>query len=106
VSAPRLERLRSLVAAQPDDPRARYFLATELFRAGDWEGAAEHFGVFIGLSGGDDGAAYRSLGASLERLGRREEAAEAYRSGIASALGHGHEGLAEELRGLLELLEG
>jgi Flp pilus assembly protein TadD len=101
VNAPRLERLKALVEAQPEDPRARYFLANELFRAEDWAGAAEQFGAYVALSGGDDGAAYRSLGLALERLGRREEAAAAYRTGIDSALAHGHDGLAAELRDLL-----
>ena len=105
MNAPRLDRLRALVEATPDDPRARYFLATELFRAEEWAGAAEHFGAFVRLSGGDDGAAYRSLGTALERLGRHAEAAEAYRRGIDSALAHGHAGLASELEDLLGELE-
>ena len=106
MNAPRLDRLRALVDGSPDDPRARYFLATELLRAEDWAGAAEHFGAYVRLSGGDDGAAYRSLGTALERLGRSDEAAEAYRRGVDSALAHGHAGLAEELRALLDDLEG
>ena len=106
MSPTRLDRLRALVETTPDDPRARYFLANELFRAEDWAGAAEHFAAFVRLSGGDDGAAYRSLGVALERLGRREEAADAYRRGVDSALAHGHAGLASELEELLGDLEG
>ena len=68
MNAPRLERLKALVEAQPDDPRARYFLANELFRAEDWAGAAEQFGAYVGLSGGDDGAAYRSLGLAHQQF--------------------------------------
>ena len=37
----RLEKLKEMAARFPDDPRARYFLAHELFRVEDWEGAAE-----------------------------------------------------------------
>jgi Flp pilus assembly protein TadD len=106
MNAPRLDRLRDMVARFPEDPRARYFLAHELFRAEDWAGAAEHFAVFVQLSGGDDGAAYKSLGTSLDRLGRRGEAASAYERGIASAMSHGHDGLAGELRELLAALPG
>jgi len=106
MNAPRIEKLKALVASQPDDPRARYFLANELFRAEDWEGAAEQLEAYLGLSGGDDGAAYRSLGLSLDRLGRKEPAADAYRRGIESALKHGHDGLAGELRDLLDELGG
>ena len=106
MNTPRLERLRALVDGSPDDARARYFLATELFRAEDWAGAAEHFGAYVRLSGGDDGAAYKSLGSSLERLGRNDEARDAYRRGIDSALAHNHAGLASELEELLGDLEG
>ena len=106
MNGPRIERLKALVASQPDDPRARYFLANELFRAEDWAGAAEQLEAYVGMSGGDDGAAYRSLGLALDRLGRRDEAAEAYRKGIESALKHGHDGLAGELRDLLDELQG
>ena len=104
MSAPRLERLRQLVEASPDDPRPRYFLASELLKVEDWSGAAEHFGEYVRLSGGDDGAAYRSLGSCLARLGRKDEAAQAYRRGIDSALAHGHSGLAAELEDLLGAL--
>jgi len=106
MSGPRIERLKALVASQPDDPRARYFLANELVRAEDWAGAAEQLEAYVRMSGGDDGAAYRSLGLALDRLGRRDDAAEAYRKGIESALKHSHDGLAGELRDLLDELQG
>ena len=105
MNTPRLDRLRALVEGSPDDARARYFLATELFRAEDWAGAAEHFAAYVRLSGGDDGAAYKSLGLALERLDRKGEAADAYRRGIESALAHNHAGLASELEDLLSDLE-
>lgn len=36
------------------------------------------------------------LGEALVKLGRREEAKEAYRKGIEAAYKHGHPGMAEE----------
>jgi TolA-binding protein len=103
-SGPRLEKFREMVARFPDDPRARYFLAHELFREQDWEGAAEHYEAYVGLKPGDEGSALKSLGLCRERLGRTEAAAQAYRQGIEAALANGHEGLAAEIRFLLEAL--
>lgn len=103
--APRLESLRAMVAKFPDDPRARYFLAHELFRVEDWAGAAEHYGAYVALAPGDEGAALKNLGLCHERMGATHEAAAAYRRGIDIALANGHEGLASEIRFLLDALE-
>ena len=98
---PRLQKFREMVARFPDDPRARYFLAHELFRVEDWEAAAEQYDAYWRMSPGDEGAALKNLGLCYERLGRTEDAAAAYQRGIDRALAHGHEGLASELRFLL-----
>jgi len=102
---PRLEKFREMVVRFPDDPRARYFLAHELFRDGEWDAAAEQYEAYVKLAPGDEGSALKSLGLCRERLGRKGEAAEAYRRGIEAALAHGHEGLATEIRFLLDGLE-
>jgi tetratricopeptide (TPR) repeat protein len=102
---PRLEKLKEMVARFPDDPRARYFLAHELFRVEDWAGAAEQYDAYWKLAPGDEGAALKNLGLCFERLGRNEAAAEAYNRGIERALAHGHEGLASEIRFLLAALD-
>lgn len=99
--APRLEKLKEMAARFPEDARARYFLAHELFRAEDWAGAAEQYEAYVRLAPGDEGAALKNLGLCCERLGRKEAATEAYRQGIDRALQHGHEGLATEIRSLL-----
>jgi tetratricopeptide (TPR) repeat protein len=101
----RLTKLKEMVVRVPDDPRARYFLAHELFRAEDWAGAAEQYDAYWRLAPGDEGAALKNLGLCYERLGRNAEAAEAYRRGIDRALAHAHDGLASELRFLLGELE-
>jgi tetratricopeptide (TPR) repeat protein len=94
-----------MAAKFPADPRARYFLAHELFRAEDWEGAAAEYDAYVRLAPGDEGSALRNLGQCYERLGRAEAAAEAYRQGIENALAHGHDGLASEIRFLLGELD-
>ena len=102
---PRLEKLKEMAARFPADPRARYFLAHELFRVEDWAGAAEQYDAYWRMAPGDEGAALKNLGLCYERLGRMEAAAEAYSRGIDRALAHGHEGLASEIRFLLAALD-
>lgn len=104
--SPRLTKLKEMAARFPGDPRARYFLAHELFRAEDWEGAAGEYDAYVRLAPGDEGAALKNLGLCHERLGRRDAAADAYRRGVENALAHGHEGLASEIRFLLDALDG
>jgi tetratricopeptide (TPR) repeat protein len=98
---PRLLKLKEMVVRFPDDPRARYFLAHELFRIEDWAGAAEQYDAYWRMAPGDEGAALKNLGLCYERLDRKDAAAEAYRRGVERALAHGHEGLAGEIRFLL-----
>lgn len=101
----RLAKLKEMVERFPADPRARYFLAHELYRAESWADAAAQFEAYVALAPGDEGVALKSLGLCRERLGDHAAAAEAYRRGIDSALSNGHDGLASELRFLLEALD-
>jgi tetratricopeptide (TPR) repeat protein len=101
----RLTKLKEMVVRFPDDPRARYFLAHELFRIEDWAAAAEQYDAYWRMAPGDEGAALKNLGLCYERLGRNAEAAEAYRRGIDRAMAHAHDGLASEIRFLLEELD-
>ena len=97
--------MREIVERNPLDARARYFLANELFRAGEFAEAAEAYGEYLRLEPGDEGVGFRNHGLSLERTGRADDAAAAYRRGIEAASARGHEGLAEEIRSLLRELE-
>jgi tetratricopeptide (TPR) repeat protein len=101
----RLTKLKEMVVRFPDDPRARYFLAHELFRIEDWAGAAEQYDAYWRMDPGDEGAALKNLGLCYERLGRNADAVEAYRRGIDRAIAHAHDGLASEIRFLLGELE-
>jgi len=102
---PRLAKFKDMVARFPGDARARYFLAHELFRVEAWEAAAEQYDAHVRLEPGDTGAALKNLGLCHERLGRKEAAAAAYRLAIERALQHRHEGLASEIRVLLDALD-
>lgn len=84
MSEDRIAAFRAAVAAEPEDPAARYGLAQALLGAGRCDEAARGFEEAIRLSPRYT-AAYRGLGRALEGAGRREEAARAYEAGIALA---------------------
>ena len=61
----------------------------------------EHLHAYLALAE-DEGNAYGRLGQALRRLGREEEARDAYRRGIEAATRHGHPTMAEEFEEELE----
>ena len=101
----RIESLKRMIEARPDDPRARFGLALEYERAGRWEEAATELRAYLERTK-DEGNAYGRLGAALLKLGREEEAKEAYRSGIDAAYRHSHPTMALEFEEVLDELEG
>jgi hypothetical protein len=58
----------------------------------------ERMGVIQESARQDEGNAYMRLGEALQRLGREDEAREAYERGIRQAEKFGHSGMAEDLR--------
>jgi hypothetical protein len=102
----RIERMREFVARSPEDARARYFLASELFKVRDFAGAAKEYAAYFALGADDEGYGYRSHAECLFRLGRHEEGRESCRKGIEAALRYRHDGLADEIRSLLDELGG
>ena len=67
---------------------------------------AKDISVISGYTHQDEGNAYGRLGEVLRRLGRRDEAREAYERGIQQAEKYGHSGMAGDLRGDLDQLGG
>lgn len=99
----RLETFRALAADQPDEPRARYGYANELYRAERWEEAVAELRAYLGLAE-DEGNAWGRLGDALARLGLVDEAADAYLTGIDQATKHGHSGMAADFADAMEAL--
>ena len=100
----RLERVRRIAESDPDDPRPRYFLAQELFRAERWAEAADAYRAYHDLGPDDEGVGWRNLGTCLLRMGDPDGAEAMYRRGVDAALAHHHEDLASEIEELLEEL--
>jgi thioredoxin-like negative regulator of GroEL len=97
----RIEALRKMAAARPGDPRPRFGLALEYEKAERWEEAAAELREYLARAA-DEGNAYGRLGNALRRLGRDDEAKEAYRQGVEAAYSHGHPSMAAEFEQVLE----
>ncbi len=99
----RLDLFATLAAEQPEEPRARYGYANELVRAEQWAPAVDELRAYLALAE-DEGNAWGKLGDALARLGRPDEAADAYLTGIDQAEKHGHHGMADDFRDAIEAL--
>ncbi len=99
----RLEYFERLVAEDPSVARARFGYANELLRAERLEDAVRELRAYLELTE-DEGNAWGRLGEALARLGRPDEAADAYLEGIAQAERHGHHGMADDFQAAIETL--
>lgn len=97
----RIQALRDLVARDPRDPMTRYMLATELYKNGKYEEAVDEMESYLKTKE-DEGAAYRILADSYQKLGKSKEARWALRQGIEAARSHHHDGMADELEDRLK----
>lgn len=98
---PRIEALKKMAAARPDDPRARFGLALEYEKAGRWDEMVAELRHYLEMAD-DEGNAYGRLGHALRERGREEEARQAYRDGIEAAYRHGHPTMAAEFEEVVE----
>lgn len=96
----RIEALRKMAAAHPEDPRPLFGLALEYEKAGRWEEVTTTLRGYLALTD-DEGNAYGRLGHALRELGREEEARAAYREGVDAAYRHGHPTMAMEFEDVL-----
>jgi predicted Zn-dependent protease len=100
----RVEALLQMMARDPNDRAVHYMLGNEYFKAQKYSETVEILHRYL-QSGDDEGSAYRLLAKSQERLGRIEEARQAYREGIVAAERHGHQPMVEEYTQALTDLE-
>ncbi len=98
---PRIDALRRMVETDPNDPRLRFGLALEYEKLGRWEQVVEELRNYLALAD-DQGNAWGRLGAALRRLGREQEARDAYGRGVQAATRHGHPGMAAEFEEILQ----
>lgn len=99
----RLAYFEQLVNEDPSVARARFAFANELLHAGRDEDAVGQLRAYLDLAE-DEGNGWQRLGRALARLGRVDEAADAFLAGIDQAGKHGHSGMAEEMSAELDAL--
>ena len=93
----RIDLFKQMLANDPANTAVMFGLAKELEKAGDDEQLIETVNNYLGVAE-DEGNAFGMLASAYERLGKREEAKQAYERGIETALRHGRPGMAEEYR--------
>lgn len=99
----RIEYFERMLSENPDNPTGLLALANEYGKAERFEDEAATLQRYVAKHE-DEGNAYARLGEVLDRLGRRDEAREAYERGVEQADKHGHSGMADDLRGALAQL--
>lgn len=99
-SSDRAQALERMLAARPEDSRLRFGLALEYLASGRTDDGVRELQLYLDAAD-DEGNGWGRLGAALLELGREEEAREAYETGVAAAMRHGHPTMAEEFRDLI-----
>ena len=99
----RIAALKSILFQNPGDALARYGLAMEHVKAGDFEAAVAALRELTALKP-DHAYAFFQTGQALEKLGRTDEAKAAYRQGIEAASRKGDAHARDELQSALDAL--
>lgn len=102
-TSPRLEQLRRLAAASPDDPLTHYGLALEYMGLERWDEAIAAFDETLRIDARYVAAYFQKARAQL-RQGRRGEAAATLGAGITAAEAKGDAHAAAEMRKMREAL--
>ena len=100
----RIELFRKMIENEPHNTTVRFGLANELFKLERFEEAATELQTYLSLAD-DQGAGYGKLAQALEKLGRIDDAREAYQQGISAAQKHHHPGMAQEFEMALAELD-
>jgi len=103
MASSRLEILKTMVEAKPEDAFGRYGLAMEYVRMGELETAVAEFDALLKHNPGY-AAGYFHGGQTLEKLGRIEDARAIYRKGIEVTTASGDSHTRSELIGALQML--
>jgi predicted Zn-dependent protease len=97
----RIEIFEQMLAGDPGNTMVMFGLAKEYEKAGDDAKVVETLERYLAASD-DEGNAYGMLARAYERTQNIEKARELYQRGVDAAMAHGHPGMAEEYRAILD----
>ncbi len=99
----RAEKLQQFLEANPNDCFVRYGLAQEYVKSGELERAIDEYARIFQINP-DYQAAYYHAGQAYQKLGKNEDAREAYQKGIETSLRTGDLHARSELEAALSEL--
>ena len=101
MAASRIEVFEQMLAADPANTMVLFGLAKEYEKSGDDTKVIETLERYLAAAD-DEGNAYGMLARAYERSDQGARARDAYQRGINAASSHGHPGMAQEYRDILE----
>lgn len=97
MASSRVETFKQMLESDPDNTMVRFGLANEYLKAEQYEEAIAALKAYLERAD-DEGAAYGMLARAYEKVGRRDEARQAFQRGIEVAQAHSHPSMAEDYR--------
>ena len=101
MAASRIEIFEQMLAGDPGNTMVMFGLAKEYEKAGDEAKLIELLERYLATAD-DEGNAYGMLARAFERTKQSDKARETYQGGIKAASSHGHPGMVEEYKTILE----
>jgi len=101
MTASRIEIFEQMLVGDPSNTMVMFGLAKEYEKAGDEVKLIETLERYLAAAD-DEGNAYGMLARAYERTKESDKARTAYQRGIEVATAHGHPGMAQEYRTILE----
>ena len=96
----RIEVFEQMLAGDPSNTVVLFGLAKEYEKARDEEKLIDTLKRYLAAAD-DEGNAYGMLARAYERTNQSDKARDAYTRGVDAAMSHGHPGMAEEYRNIL-----
>jgi predicted Zn-dependent protease len=101
MAASRIEVFEQMLTADPTNSAILFGLAKEYEKVGDETKLIDTLERYLAAAD-DEGNAYGMLARAYERTSQTEKARATYQRGIDASTAHGHPGMAEEYRSILE----
>jgi predicted Zn-dependent protease len=101
MAASRIQVFEQMLVADPANTAVLFGLAKEYEKAGDDAKLIETIERYLAAAD-DEGNAYGMLAAAYDRSNQPDKARQAYERGVEVSTAHGHPGMAEDYRQMLE----